>query len=809
VDLLAAWLLYPLALTVICLGLALLSERLTAWRAPGALMLPVGFVALLALARVITSSEGTARLALPTIGALALLGLVLGRARLRTLRPDPWLLVVVAALFVLLAAPIVLSGSPSFAGYLALPDTSHQLALADLFAHHGPDWMGLPDGANKATLQKYVTSMYPVSAQAALGVTAPLGLLDIAWLYQPFLAFAMLMLGLAIWALCAPLLAHRWQAAIVTFAASQSALLIGNYLTGSIKEIATAAILMTLIALVAAGIGDRAPGRSLLPVALAAAAGLGALGPAGLPYLAIPGLAVAAVWGYRLVRARQVADIAWLAAWTALLAWLALPMLRTLPTAVNVSQGVLVELKDELGHLAGPLETVQALGIWLAGDFRYAPEDALGVPQAILLWIAGLSALAGIAWAIRGRRWGPLLLAATFIPVSVYLLGLGASYADSKVLLIASPAILLLAMLGATSLWTGRWRALSAVLMASLLGGVMWSTALAYHDVSLAPHDRYTELIEIDDRLAGKGPAILGEYDEFAGYFLRKVPGYSSPEHPHRFRVEPYDPNALRDPKRRPSEKTPIDMDDLMLDYVESVPYVILRRGPQTSRPPANFRLERRGRYYDVWRRSSAGPRVVEHVPLGPDVLHQAARIRRSTARRLARRARRLGGRLAFAPRARAPVFLATRVPRPLRWIGFGNFPEALLSEGPSNIRAPVAIAKTGRYRVWVEGSFARRMVIGLDGRPLPRTPAGLNNPGAYALLGTVSIRRGRHEVSIRQFGGNLRPGTGGYLSSLRHIGPIYFEPVANGRFAVREIDPARWRELVGLRADWLEIVRR
>ncbi len=806
-DLLAAWLLYPLALAGICLGLALLIERLTAWRTPAALMLPVGFVALLALARVITSDASSARLALPVIGALALLGLVLGHPRLRALRPEPWLLAASAGVFGLLAAPVVLSGSPSFAGYLSLPDTSHQLALADLYAQRGPDWIGLPESANHATLRKYVTTLYPVAGQAALGVSAPLGVIDLAWLYQPFLAFAVIVLSLAIWSLSAPLLAHRWQAAVVTFTASQSALLVGNYLTGSIKEITTVAVLVTLIALVAAGISDRTPARSLLPVALAAAAALGALGPAALPYLAIPGLAVAAVWGHRIVHARRFGDVAWIAAWAALLALLALPMLRTLPTAVQVTTTVLVDLKDELGHLAGPLDTRQALGIWLSGDFRYLPDDALGVPQAILLWIAGISAIVGIAWAIRGRRSGPLLMAATFVPVSAYLLERGTTYADSKVLLIASPAVLLLAMLGAASLWTGRWRVLSGALTVALLGGVTWSTALAYHDVSLAPHERYTELLEINERLASKGPAILGEYDEFAGYFLRKVPGYSSPEYPHEFRDAPYDPNALRDPKRRPSEKTPIDMDDLTLGYVESVPYIILRRGPQTSRPPASFRLESRGTYYDVWRRT-AEPRVLDHVPLGPDVLHQAARISEPVARRLARRARRLGGRIAFAPRARPVIFLASRHPRPLRWIGFGNFPETLLSDGPSNVRAPIRVPATGRYKVWVEGSFARRLVIGLDGKPLPRTPSGLNNPGAYASLGTVSLQRGKHQISIRQFGGDLRPGSGGYLSSLRHMGPIYLDPVQNDRYVVREIEPRRWRELVGVRADWLEIVR-
>ena len=806
-DLLAAWLLYPVALALVCLGLGLLVERLTSWRTPGALILPIGFATLLALARVLTASESTAGLALPVIGVLAVAGLLLGHARLRALRPDAWLVVVVACVFALLAAPIVLSGTPTFAGYLALPDTTHQLALADQFAQRGPEWAGLPDGSNKLTLSTYIGSSYPVAAQAALGVTAPLGGLDIAWLYQPFLAFSLIVLVLAIWSIAAPLLARRWQAALVTFAASQSALVIGNYLTGAIKELAAVTLLMTLIALVAAAISQRRPVRSLLAVAIVATAALGALGPAVLPYLAIPGLIVVGVWGLRVARAPRRADVLWLSAGAVLLAALALPMLRTLRSAVEVSRAVLVDLEDDLGHLAGPLDTAQALGIWLSGDFRYVTDSA-ETPQAIMLWIAAIAAIAGIVWAVRGRRWGPLLLVATFVPTSLYLLHRGSTYADAKVLVIASPAVLLLAMLGAASLWAGRWRVLSALVTATLVAGVLWSTALAYHDVSLAPHARYSELLELNDELAGRGPAFFGEYDELAEYFLRSVPVYSSPRYPHLFRGAPYKPNALADRRRRPSEKTPIDIDDVTLDYIQSVRYAILRRGPQTSRPPANFRLVTRGTFYDVWQRSAV-PRVLAHLPLGRDVLHQAAPISRRAAARLGRDARRRGGRLAYAPRARPPVFLATRHPRPLRWKGFGNFPEALVSDGPSNISAPIQIPRSGRYHVWVEGSFARRIEIGLDGRPLPRTPSGLNLPGAYASLGTVSIARGRHSVSIRQRGGNLLPGTGGYLSSLRHIGPIYFNPVVNEQFPVREIDPGRWRDLVGMRADWLEIVRR
>lgn len=806
-DLLAAWLLYPLALTLLCLGLGLLLERATGWRMPGALLLPAGFAALLATARLITESPSLAEAALPVIGALAIAGFALNVQRVRALRPDWWCVVAIAGVAVIFAAPVVFSGEPSFAGYLALPDTSQQLGLAHLYAHHGPDWMSLPAGATRITMSKYVTTSYPVAGQAALGVTAPLGVLDLAWLYQPLLTFGVLMGALAMWSLVAPVLGRGWQRAVVVFVGSQSALLMGNVLTGSIKEVLAVELLLITVALIMAAFTARRPARSLLPVGIAAAASLAALGPAAIPYLAAPGLTVIGVWGTQIARERRVTDAAWLAAGALVAMGLAYPVLKTLHTSVSTGTSLLVNLKEELGHLAGPLDTAQALGIWLSGDFRYRTTDA-ELPQTVLLWMAGIAALLALGWAIRRRHWGPLLVFLTFVPTSAYLLYRGTTYADSKVLIIASPACLMLAILGAVSLWSGRWRPLAAIASAALLIGVLWSSALAYHDVSLAPYARYSEMLDLNDRLAGRGPVFLGEYDEFAQYMLRDTGVFSPPDAPVDYRGAPYHPDALRDLKRRPSVKTPVDSDDLTQPYIQSFRHLILRRGPATSRPPANFELVSRERYYDVWRRTEA-PHVLDHAPLGRDVLHVGATVTSRTASDWGRRARKLGGRIAYVVRPSRSIVLATRDPnRPARWIGFGNFPEALVSDGPSMIRRPVKIPRTGVYHAWVEGSFARRMAIYVDGKRLPLIPRGLNNPGSYASLGTVRLRRGVHNVLIRQRGGDLRPGTGGYRSSLRHLGPLFFAPAGDERYAVRTIDADDWRSLVGVDADWLEVVR-
>ena len=814
-DLLAAWLLYPLALGLLCLGLGLLVARLSAWKLPGLLIVPLGFATLLAVVRVVTWSSATAKLALPLVALLATGGLVLARERLRGTRPDVLVALAALAVFGVFAAPIVLSGNPTFAGYLALADTSHHLALSSLYAAHGPDFEALPKGSEYLSMLTFVGTAYPVTGQAAMGVTAPLGLLDIAWLYQPFLSFMAIVVCLCVVFLVAPLFRSRWQAALVGFVTAQSTLVLGFALQGSIKELTALTMFATTAALIVAGAREQRPARSLLTVAISAPAALGALGPAAGPYLVVLLLAVLAVWGPTIVRQRTRANVAGLGAAVAVAVVLALPMLSTLGTALLVNRATLeagngaggaVKAAADLGHLATPLETTQALGIWLSGDYRFRTTDLRDYEDP-LLWIAGIAAALGLLWLARRRAGGPLLLVATLALPAVYLLDKGSPYADAKVLMILSSAGLLLAILGAVSLWTGWWRALSALAITAIVGGVLWSNALAYHDALLTPYDRYGELLDINEMLAGKGPALLNEYDEFGKYFLRDVPGYSQPEWPHLYRDAPYTPNALFDPARRPTIKTPLDMDDLRLNYVESVPYIVIRRGPTASRPPANYRRVRQGEFYDLWRRG-ASPRVLSHKPMGPTILRPAARVSERVGRAWAARARRLGGRIAYVKRRPMPVFLITKHPRPRKWGGNGLFPEGLLPDGPGRIDAPVRIPRTERYRVWFEGAFSRELTVGTDGRPIGKTGKELNNPGAYALIGDRKLKRGVHGVQVTQFGGDLRPGSGGYRSYLRHIGPIFFQPEQDWNLEVTTIAAGDWRQLVGESVDWLEVVR-
>ena len=128
-DLVAAWLLYPIVALAVCWGLGLLVQR-AAGELPAALLLPVGMAALVCATQLTTYWDWSAELTLPLVVVLTVAGFWLGRGRLRP-PLDPWGVAAAGAVFAVFAAPIVLSGAATFAGYTVLGDTSIHMIGAD------------------------------------------------------------------------------------------------------------------------------------------------------------------------------------------------------------------------------------------------------------------------------------------------------------------------------------------------------------------------------------------------------------------------------------------------------------------------------------------------------------------------------------------------------------------------------------------------------------------------------------------------------------------------------------------------------
>ncbi len=798
--------LFPIVLLAVAAGLGLALDRLVGRNLPGTLLLPLGTASAIAIARLVTSADATAELALPALIAGAVAGLVVGRRRIRALFEERHALIAAAAVFLAIGAPAYLTLEPTFVGYLELPDTSHQLSIAAFEPDNGPNFEKLPGSAYQQALEKYIGTEYPVAAQATLGVLAPLGALQIAWLYHPFIAFLAAMGALSLYGIAAPLRSRLLRAALA-FAGASSALVYAYALQGSIKEVAGLAMLLAAVAATADLIGARRSARGLVAVFIPAVAMFGCIGPAAAAYLGPVLLVAVAIPTWRGLREgnRRVLSATLLAAVAA--AALAAPVLSGLNRAYHINIAALERTGsgEDLGNLAAPLTAGNASGIWLNGDYRWHPDDLAADVQPILIGFILLAALAGFVWAVRRRAWGPLLLALALVPASLVLLERGTPYADGKVLMLLSPIALVFALLGAG--WIAERRKLVGYTVACVpLLALLLSQALQYHNAHPAPYERFEELLDLNDRLSDDGPTLFTEYDELTEYLLRDTTPYAEPEWPHGYRRDRFrKPSGLSDPDHRPSLKTPLDIDDLTNDYVQSVDTIVLRRSPVMSRPPANFERTDRGRYYEVWERADG--QVVAHLPLGPNVLEPSAVPRCSDVRALAARARRMHGTLVAPSRPRVLTFIPQAVAqRSLRWGSYPLYPGAVVLNDRGDAIDDMVFPVGGRYHVWAEGSFGRRVQFLVDGDEVGSVEYELGNPGQYLEIGDVSVEPGERSVGAVQVGGDLKPGNAGNLAGLRHLGPVVFSPPANEEPEMLRVRPDEWRSLCGRRLDWVEV---
>ena len=513
--LLQAWLVFPALLALLSLGLGLLVERIGRTRLPGALLIPTGLAALIVIARAAMSLDATAELATPVVIVGAVAGLVLGRARLWPLQLDPWATGAALLTFAVFAAPVVLGGSASFAGYTILGDTAVHFVLIDRIASEGTSLAGLEPSSYRQTLEAYFASGYPLGAHAALGAVRPLSFADVAWVFQPYLAFVAAALALSLVGLLNGIVESRWRRAAVAAVAAQPALVYAFAMQGSVKELVT----LWLVALFTA----LAAGKHVIPLAVAAAAGVAAIGVAVAAWLG-PVLLVA-LWLVARTPPRDPRRTAKIAlGFAALVVMLCLPTLLDLGDYLDVTETV-VTAQEELGNLPGPLSLAQVFGVWLSGDYRVLPPAGSGIDKLeltyALIGVVAAAGLLGVAWLVRSRALAPLLFLAVSVIALVYVTGKGSPWADAKALAIASPAVLLMAALGPLALEARGARIEALGLAAVLAIGVSASNAFVYHDVSLAPRERLAELDTVAERTAGRGPLLYTEFEEFAKHFLR------------------------------------------------------------------------------------------------------------------------------------------------------------------------------------------------------------------------------------------------------------------------------------------------
>lgn len=789
-----AWIWLPALVAVMSLGVGLLVGQVARHRLAPALVVPVGFAVAIVLVAAGYELGLTRTVVLPLLVAAAAGGVIVGRAELAGLRPGP---AGAAALggFVLYLAPVALSGHWSWAGYNFTNDPSLTFLGTDWILRHGATLPVAPDSTSEIMAGGMVSGGYPLGSHLLLGTLTPLAAVPFAAAYQPFIALVAGLGAAAMVHLVRALGLSRVVAVAAALTASGAALLYAYGQLGGLKEGATVMLLATAAAVAHAGVIDRLTLGGVAVTALVLAALVPVLAAGGVAYAGMLAIAIGA--GALISRdrppLRTIAAAAVVGAAVFGVATSA-PLFDALRFGDEVRSNFAAQggaSTGEFGQLVRPLPLAQAAGVWFAEDWRLPVAAGLRWDvNRVLIGLVAAFALLGLLIALRGRS-GLAAVAVTVAGVAAYLSPKLSPYADSKLLIVLTPFVLLAAGVGLS--WLGR-RGRPPAVVAGLVGafviaGVAYSDAIVYREVRLAPADRMKAIEDVAAAAKGRGLTLFNEWEEYAKYFARaariNVPGETA---------GPF-PIVLRTPA--PSFGAHFDLDDQRLSYVLRHRAIVTRRGPATSRPPASYERVHRNRFYELWVRRP-GVRVAAH--LSAQAPNAAQRLLPCSAiRRFARSAR--PGESLLAHRRAQPVVMQTaRADRSPGWVAIGSIPGTIVPLTPGRASASVAIP-AGRYRAWIRGTSGRPIEALVDRRVVGALQH-TNGPGQWLDVGDVSVAGGRHRLELRRGGGSLAPGD----SYQGEIGPLALVPAAAvDRY--ERVAPRNAGRLCGSPLDWVERV--
>jgi hypothetical protein len=330
------------------------------------------------------------------------------------------------------------------------------------------------------------------------------------------------------------------------------------------------------------------------------------------------------------------------------------------------------------------------------------------------------------------------------------------------------------------------------VALAAIATGVLWSNALAYGNVWLAPRSQLAELETIGKRFAGDGPTLMTEYQPYGvRHFLRDLDPEGASERRARFVF-------LRAGGTLPKGAY-ADLDAFQLADILTYRTIVLRTSPAESRPPSVYKLVSRGRYYEVWQRAESVPTILEHLSLG-DERQPVATPACADVQRLAALAAQNGGRIAAALRPAAQTVDFSRSRHPPGWqVASDTF----VPKRSGTLLAKFKVPSGSVYGFWLGGSFRNRVSFSVDGRRVGSARDQLNETGQLTPLGSAVLTAGSHELELRYDRAGLRPGShGGQLA----LGPLILgRPAAAARLLM--VRPANATSLCGKAFDWIESV--
>jgi hypothetical protein len=821
VSLILAWVAFPLVLVALGAGWGTLVQRGSGSAIDGVLLVPLGWAAVIIVTLVLTEWSVTAPAALWVVVAGAVAGLVLAWP---WRRPARWPLIAALGIVFVYGAPVLLTGHATFTGYIRLDDTA---SFLDVIDHAMTNLHQFPAVAQSTYQQVFIgdfTPTYPLGSFMLSAIGHLLTGIEAAWIVQPYMALCGAAVGLGVYALLEPIVDSQPLRALVAFVSAQPALLYGYAMWGGQKELTAAFLLVLGAALLAKVIVKRpANPRALLPIAVATAALILVLGIGAAAFIVPPLIVLVILWARRAWprELKGVAlDVGLLAIVTAALA---LPVWITVVEFLDHLHGLLTgtnrTAEEVLGNLIQPLSGWQLAGIWPIGDFRLHPST---VPSVLLIGLVILAALAAIWMTLRRRQPGVLVyVGITLVGCALYYLIGTTPWLLAKSLAVSSPALLAAALTCGALLWSRRTRqraagVLGVVVVVALTGGVLWSNALAYHDVTLAPRDRMAELAHMGGLVKGKGPTFINEYEVYASrHFLHE----GVPVEPAEYRpvtLPLTDGTAL-------TKEAWADIDSFPLTTLEPYVSIVTRRSPAESRPPSIYRLVWQGRYYQLWQRPAVpATRIIERVPLGESntrpfcgVAEDGTTVALCSGNPVAippcrqvlslgRRARAEQAQLVAYARAEPIVVRADEATWPGTWI-HELASHTLIPTTSGSLVSHIAVASSQNYGFWLDGSFTRGFEVSIDGRSVGKVQNELAAFSGYVQLTTVFLTAGVHTFVLTYPGPNdLEPGSG--VKEFTSLSAIALEPQRPPSELI-SVPPSQAALLCGRTLDWIELV--
>src|SRR5258708_3699675 len=452
---LAAVVLFPLLFWLRAGGCGLLVERICSTRLPGLLIAPVGFAVLVVVSQLTTWVGAIAPATPLVLAALAALGYVLGSSPLRGWlreRRHGWWIAPAAALvtYLIVAAPEIVAGRPTFSGYLVGTAGAIQICGGGGLVQHGHAFSGA--ASYGTTLSAYFGNGYPSGGHSVLASVGWLSGQSLIWLYSIFQALGLSMLPLVLGFLARRAGLRALAAGVTGIVAAVPALLYAYALMGSIKEITALPSIFLMGALVVCAREVRASGgvRAAVPFAVAAAAALDSIGLAAAPWVGLFGLA-ALVVAVPITTRGEVRP--WLAGGVALVLLtvvFGLPTIGPLHKPLKLAEGISssnATAASDPGNLLRPLKFIQSFGVWLGESHRYEPRYLN--QTYIFIGIVGVCMGLGLFYLWRRRAWPLLAFVGASLIAWWFLNRHGTTWTDAKLLVILSPTLLLLALIGA------------------------------------------------------------------------------------------------------------------------------------------------------------------------------------------------------------------------------------------------------------------------------------------------------------------------------------------------------------------------